>query len=152
VTVNTTAGTIELKELPGFVRTEAIGALERVMHSNLTEVKENQIDVLIRNLAQARLEAAFGVAYAGIFGSQIMGLTALEARRKIAANEAYTFYQEFERKYPEVYNGYGFAGWLGFLKQRGLVETVGDDIRITPQGDDFMRWLRATKVSVHKAF
>lgn len=152
VTVNPAAGTIELKELPGFLRTEAIGNLERELHSNLKAIKENQIDLLIRNLAQARLEAAFGIIYAGIFGSQIVGLTALEARRKVTASEAYAFYQEFEKKYPEIYNGYGFSGWLGFLKQRGLVEAVGDDIRITPLGDDFLKWLKATKLSFNKAF
>jgi hypothetical protein len=144
---------IELKELPGLGRTAAMGTLERELHANLKAIPENhQTDVLIRNLAQARLEATFGIIYAGIFGSQIMGLTALEARRTIPASEAYAFYQEFEKKYPEIYNRYGFPGWLGFMKQRGLVEAVGDDIRITPLGDDFLQWLRATKLSVNKAY
>ncbi len=150
VSVNAASGAIELKELPGFVRTEAIGNLERDLHANLKNITENQEDILIRNLAQARLEAAFGIVYAGIFGSQILGLTSLEARRKVPATEAYAFYQEFEKKYPEVYTGYGFSGWLGFLKQRGLVEAAGDDIRITPIGDDFLKWLRATKLSLNK--
>jgi hypothetical protein len=152
VSVDVSSGTIELKELPGLTRTEAIGNLERELHVNLKNVTENQVDILIRNLAQARLETAFGIVYAGIFGSQIVGLNELAARRKVAATEAYTFYQEFEKKYPEIYAGYGFSGWIGFLKDRGLVAQTGDDIRITPLGDDFLTWLRATKLSRNKAW
>jgi hypothetical protein len=150
VKINVSAGTIELKELPGFTRTEAIAALERKLHSDLAAITGNQTDILIRNLAQARLEAAFGIIYAGIFGSQIVGLNELAARRRVAASEAHAFYQEFEKKFPEMYTGYGFSGWLGFMKQRGLVEAVGDDIRITPLGDDFLTWLKATKLSTNK--
>lgn len=55
------------------MRTEAIGTLERELHTNLKAVKENQIDILIRNLAQARLEALFGTVYAGISGARFLG-------------------------------------------------------------------------------
>lgn len=48
--------------------------------------------------------------------------------------------------------GYEFSGWVGFLKQRGLVEAVGHDFRITPKGDDFLQWLRATKFPLNRAW
>jgi hypothetical protein len=66
-------GAIELKEIPGLPRTPAIANLERQLHTRLKNITADPVDVLIRNLAQARLEAWFGKIYASIFGSQIRG-------------------------------------------------------------------------------
>jgi hypothetical protein len=105
-------GKIELKEIPGLVRTNAIANLERDLHARLVNVVgADKVDVLVRNLAQARLEAAFGFIYAGIFGSQIAGLIQLQARRKVSIDEAHKFCLEAAaQKYPEVYAEYGFPG------------------------------------------
>ena len=152
IKIDADSSTVKLKEIPGLVRTAAIARLERDLHTRLKDITPDTdpVDVLVRNLAQARLEAAFGFIYAGIFGSQIARLIALEARRRVPTDEAHKFYLEIETKYPEVYAGYGFAGWIGFLKHHGLVTQVGDDITITDFGDDFLEWLRATRLSVNK--
>jgi hypothetical protein len=150
VRATTTSDSVELREIPGLSRTKAIETLERNIHGQLKNVTEDPVHVLVRNLAQARLEAAFGFIYAGIFGSQILGLIHLEARRKVSTDEVYRFYQEVEAKYPEIYQGYGFAGWLGFLKTHGLTAQKDTDVLITPFGDDFLKWLQATSLSIKK--
>jgi hypothetical protein len=149
---NLDSGSIALKDIPGLTRTEAIANIEREIFERLKSITAEPVDVLVRNLAQARLEAAFGFIYAGIFGSQIRGLIALEARRKIPTDEAFRFYKEIEAQYPEIYAGYGFVGWIGFVKSRGLVAQVADDVAITAFGDDFLRWLQATQLTINKPY
>lgn len=147
-------GSIELKELPGLPRTQAMGKLEKELHANLRAFPEDQrIDLLVRNLAQSRLEAAFALTYHAIFGSQIEGLIQLRARRKVVNDEAYAFYQPYEQQYPDVYKGYGFGGWLNFLTSKGLVKQEADGVlSITDEGDDFLKWMEARKLSSKKAF
>ncbi len=144
---------IKLKEFPNLPRTNAITSVEHQLHDAVKDVNENdKVDILIRNLAQARLEAGFGIVYAVIFGSQISGLIELAARRKVSAQEAFEFYKPYAEEYPEVYTEYGFSGWRGFLINRGLIEAVDDDIRITDIGDDFLKWLRATGLGQNKPY
>lgn len=144
---------IQLKEMPGLERTPTIARVEQQLHANLKAIPENdRIDLLIRTLAQSRLEAAFGIIYAGIFGSQIAGLIQLEARRRVPTNEAYEFFKTYELKYPEIYKNYGFPGWLQFLKTFGLISQEGEEVLITIAGDDFLRWMRTNNLSADKVW
>lgn len=154
VKVDTDPGTVTLKDIPGLVRTTAIARLELELHEKLKSITPGTepVDVLVRNLAQARLEAAFGFIYAGIFGSQIAGLISLEARRKVSNDEAHRYFLEVDQRFPQVYADYGFAGWLGFLKNHGLIAQAGDDVAVTDFGDDFLLWLRATRLSIAKPY
>lgn len=150
---NQDSGVIKLKDFPTLPRTEAIASVEYQLHDAVKGVSENdKVDILIRNLAQARLEAAFGIVYAVIFGSQISGLIELAARRKVSAQEVFEFFKPYEEKYPEIYTEYKFSGWSSFLINRGLIEVVGDDIRITDIGDDFLTWLRVKGLGQNKAY
>jgi hypothetical protein len=145
------SGTVELKEIPGLTRTPAMANIERQLHAQIKSVTADPVDVLIRNLAQARLEAWFGKVYSLIFGSQIHGLVELKARRKIPTAQAIAYYQEYEKANPEMYKGYGFAGWIGFLRNAGLITQTDDDVVITEVGDDFLSWLDASKLSPNRA-
>jgi hypothetical protein len=151
-TTSVMSGAIELKEISGLVRTPAIANVERDLHAILRGGIADPIDVLVRNLAQARLEAAFGAIYAVIFGSQIAGLKELGARRRVTNAEAHQFYLEIEKQNPEAYAGYGFSGWLGFLKNRGLIRQEGEDVVMTDLADDFLTWLQAARLTVNKPF
>lgn len=145
-------GDVQLKEIPGTTRSPAIAALEREIHTNLERIPDNKIDVLVRALAQSRLEGLFSTVYGGIFGSQIAGLMALQARRRVTAKEAYEFYKPYEEKHPEVYKSYGFRGWLTYLLGHQLISQQGEDILITEIGDDFLGWMLARNLSQNKAF
>ena len=114
VKVDSDSGTIELKEIPGPVRTAAIAALERELHVRLKSITADPVDVLVRNLAQARLEAAFGFIYAGIFGSQIAGLMELGARRKVPTDEAYKFLFRNRKKISGSVYGLWLSGVARF--------------------------------------
>ena len=108
------SGAIELKEIPGLTRTPAMAKIERELHALLKTVTADPVDVLVRNLAQARLEAWFGKVYASIFGSQIHGLIELRARRKIPTAQAIAYYDEYEKANPEFYKGMGLPDGSGF--------------------------------------
>ena len=144
------SGAVELKEIPGLTRTPAIARVERELHVQLKTVTAPPIDVLVRNLAQARLEAMFGNIYARIFGSQIHGLMELRARRKVPTANVVAFYETYEKANPEFYKGYGFPGWIGFLKSNNLITQTDDDVVVTELGDDFLTWLEAMKLSPDK--
>jgi hypothetical protein len=107
---------------------------------------DKAIGLLVRNLAQARLEARFGLIYAQIFGTQIRGLEALSARRTVSNAEALAFYEEATAAEREFYEGYGFTGWLNFLKFHVLIEQDNERVAITDLGDDFLLWLLGAPV------
>jgi hypothetical protein len=97
-------------------------------------------------------QKALRAIYTGIFGSQIAGLLQLEARRQVSADEVHAFFKTYEDRHPEAYAGYGFAGWIGFLKQRELVTVKDTTYSITPFGDEFLRWMRSANLPQDKAY
>ena len=152
VTTKSVVGSVTLKDVPGLSRTKAISALELKLHDQLNGLSDTQ-DRLINALAEAQLAASFGVTYAFIFGSQIAGLKELSVRRRATVAEAVTFFSEAERLNPKFYEGYGFAGWLNFLKARNLVAQTGNNqefVEITDIGDDFVLWLERSKLPTNR--
>ncbi len=151
--ITSVSGTIELKEFPGVTRTPAIGNLERQLLAHIKAFSGTQDDIinlLVRALAQSRLESKFGYTYALIFGSQIRGLVELAARRRVSADDALSFYNEAISQNREFYQGYGFGGWLGFLKRNDLIAQDDEGVTITEIGEDFLRWLQAMRLPTNK--
>jgi hypothetical protein len=75
-------------------------------------------------------------------------LIELRARRKIPTAQAVAYFEE--KTNPEFYKGYGFAGWIGFLRNNQLITQTEDDVVITDIGNDFLIWLEATKLSPNR--
>jgi hypothetical protein len=137
----------ELRALPGYIRSEPIAAIERSLHAALQQVPEgDRIDVLVRELAQARLERVFERIYNLIFGSQILGLRRLNERPSVTIDEARAFFEEFRQANPDAYGSIGFEEWLGFLLNQGLVTRDGSSIAITDLGRDFLFYLAANRL------
>jgi hypothetical protein len=140
---------IELQEFPGLTRTKAMGMIERHLLASLAAnpmPSDKAIPLLVRNLAQTRLEARFGLIYSQIFGTQIRWLEALGACRTVTNAEALAFYEEAIAAEREFYESYGFTGWLSFLKNHSLIEQDNARVVITDLGDDFLLWLQVTPV------
>ncbi len=143
----------ELKPLPGINRTKALEAVERNLHDSLKIYDENnRLDILVSYLAQARLELSFERIYRVIFGSQIEGLRHLSEVGQVSFDEARAFFDRVKEKYPELYEDYGFAGWLGFLESEYLVHRNGNFIEITDFGRDFLAYLANRRLPEGKAF
>jgi hypothetical protein len=102
-TSETISTTKELKELPGFPRTPAIENLERQFHTSLEYIEgDKRKDVLVRLLAQARLETAFERIYRLIFGSQIALLKRLNGTSLITIDEARSLFTAYAAQFPEL--------------------------------------------------
>jgi hypothetical protein len=147
------AASIQLKDIPGLSRTEAIAELEKRLHALLTAVSaEERVDRLVRLLAESRLEAEFERIYRVIYGSQIAGLRILNMERRVSIEDARKRFEPIAAAYPEAYRDYGFDGWLGFLINTGLVERKGDMLELSPLGRDFLLFLTARGMREDKPF
>lgn len=127
------------KQLPGLLRTKAIDDLERLLRQNLSDVpEEDRLDWLLVQLAQTRLIAHFERVYRAIFGTQITLLRRLNEQSTITVGDARQFYSENAAKYTEIYDTYGFDGWITFLMNESLIMQREDKLDILPVGRDFL--------------
>jgi hypothetical protein len=140
-----------LQPLPGLDRTPTIEALEKHLLQALAVVDESKkVALLVRLLAQARLEHAFALIYNSIFGSQIAFLRYLEKTVRASQSDAQSYMETAKARAPELYGNYGFGGWMSFLVSQGLVDVANEELTITGFGRDFLLYLSARKLSETK--
>lgn len=145
----------QLKELPGISRTQAMAHIERLLHDSLhqsTTKQEDREDLLVRLLAQSRLETLFEQTYRLIFGSQISALKLLNQGIRASDADARAHFEHQKELNPEVYEHYGYEQWLGFLLGRDLIMQSKDTFEITDIGRDFLLYLTAKGLSENKPF
>jgi hypothetical protein len=137
-----------LREFPGNVRTRAISRIEIDLHKQIGVIDEGQrVDLLIRQLAQSRLETHFERVYRNIFGSQISGLKLLSTQNagQVAREGAKQWFEdEVKSKFPDFYKDTSFETWLQFLINMLLVESTPDSVTITEIGRDYLTYMSAT--------
>jgi hypothetical protein len=143
----------ELKELPGLTRTPPIAAIEKSIHKALEIYKpETYVDLLVRHLAQSRLETVFERVYGAIYGSQIAGLRELIKRGgKISMADAVKGFDEAKSRSAFPAN-FTFDLWLQFLKAFDFIEAEDNEIRITDIGKDFLLYLSARGLPENKPY
>jgi hypothetical protein len=131
----------DLKELPGLQRTPLMGSIEKSIHGELELYKpEAHVDLLVRHLAQSRIESVFERIYGGIFGSQIAGLRALAARGKVAMADTVQFFDD-QKSHKGVLPEVTFASWFQFLKNFELIKAENDEVELTDIGKDFLLFI-----------
>ena len=57
-------------------------------------------------------------------------------------------YDEAAHRFPEIYEGHGFASWLQFLEQMRLISWDGSNVVLTPEGHSFLRFRFVTDAMV----
>jgi len=103
-----------------------------------------QVDILVCQLAEARIAAHFQDTYFKIFGSQHAFLRRLNTETgsgsmSRAASQA--FLHELAAANVSVSQAnYDFNQWLAFPVSRGFVNVGVDSISITNTGQDFLVW------------
>lgn len=135
----------ELKEIPGISRTPTMALIEKSIHEALQIYNpDSHVDLLVRQLAQSRLEGVFERVYGPIFGSQILGLRALAAKPagKVLRGEALQFFDELKSK-SVISADIAFEAWLQYLVAFDLVKKTDDEVSITDVGRDFLMFLSA---------
>ncbi|MCS3896412.1 hypothetical protein M2171_005545 [Bradyrhizobium japonicum USDA 38] len=142
----------ELKDLPGFPeRSPMVAKVETDLHTELELFDpDRRIDLLIRNLAVARLATSFEQIHRTLFGSQLRSLRALAASENGAASRAEAssaFENQVKPRFPEFYEKSSFDEWVRYLITVGLVEMKADKIAITEKGRELLRYADAVGLS-----
>lgn len=85
-----------------------------------------------------------------IFGSQIAALKRLNEVGRATVDDAREFFRPYAEQFPQLYNNYGFDGWLGFLKGGGLIVQNGNVLEISDFGRDFLIYLTERRLAENK--
>ena len=83
---------------------------------------------------------AFEPATAALWDTQIAVLDHSRAagREGLDVDALRTLYQQQARRFPELYDGSSFVGWVRFLEQADLVVCFGASVAITAKGCEFL--------------
>jgi hypothetical protein len=104
-----------------------------------------QVDVLVTQLAEARITARFQETYFTIFGSQHAFLRRLNSQTGSGAmsrDTSQAFLQELAAANSSVAQAnHNFNQWIAYLVSQGFVNVGIDTISITNSGQDFLVWV-----------
>lgn len=105
---------------------------------------QDQVELLVSQLAEARVGARFQDTYITIYGSQHARLRMLNSQTgtgTVTRDAAQAFLQHLATINPTVAKAnHEFNAWLIFLVQRGFVNVTVDSVSITNGGQDFLVW------------
>lgn len=87
------------------------------------------------------LTQAFNPDYVVLWQTQLPALDFISSagRRGRQMGDLAALYALSARQYPELYEGTGFAGWLKFLMESGLVVVSATTVTITHDGQLFVQ-------------
>lgn len=132
---------------PGAIVRETVQLVEGEIRTELTKYAPADRELaLINALAATRVRGQHEFNYNRIFGSQIEGLKQLDQLGGATIDQARAFFEPYTRQYPQVYENYGFEGWLTFMVNAGLVARAGDRLIATPFGHDFLVYMREVRL------
>jgi hypothetical protein len=97
---------------------------------------------LILFAARALLMVQFEQVDNAIWASQLALLNHLNAKpngESLSMLRQY-YYEPATKVFPDWFANYPFEGYMGFLLRNILVEQVGDSVRITDRGMEYLRW------------
>lgn len=109
--------------------------------------------VLLRLFARSVLMAKFERIEGIIWKSQIDLLMHLDhsAEGESPGRLKEQFYAKAAALYPAEFSGYSFEGYISFLRNMSLLDIVGESIRISQEGKEYLAWrveqARAPKVA-----
>jgi hypothetical protein len=119
---------------------------ERLLRTALKQLgivdQQEQIGVLIRQLAVTQLWLRAEYFYRTIFGSQIQILKFLNTRPGSTKAELLGFYEQAKANFPKLYATYSFEQYLQYLLRGPLIlEDAPDHYAITWAGREFLKWM-----------
>lgn len=119
----------------------SVNDLETVLLEKLQESEpQARVPMLLRALAETRINLAFEIVYRVIFGSQIAFLRILHPATRLPRSAAFEAFHSRAMEIPDM-AVYGFDNWLAFLRGNGLVNVEGEAIEITNLGRDFIVYM-----------
>jgi len=147
----------EIKESVGQRKEE--GARESSFAEGSVTLKtlQEQIKVLLEQIAALQTALVFERVYQNIFGSQIKLLDALRevGVQGILYENVAAFYQA-TRKTWSTLSSYSLNQYLNYLVNAGLVEIIQEGVtkkcKITSQGVDFLEYIEKLNYTKNKSF
>lgn len=127
---------------PNVLRSSPVARIEARIQEDLKELLPGEREgQLLTALAQTRLEAAFNLAYANIFGSQIRALKDLNQRGgTISRSEAELAFENFKSE-NKVFSNWPFDQYIMFLRHYLFIDEVQGDFILTDYGREFLAYL-----------
>jgi hypothetical protein len=110
------------------------------------------VDVLIRHLARAQMQAAFESLYRVVFGSQLALLREANTGVGISFEAAKALYVSVSAQNPEFFKGYSYSDYIGFMLNQQLVLESNGAYRSTIRGQTFLEWMVRCQLTEKKAF
>ena len=108
--------------------------------------------VLVRYLAASLIVQKFEKVYSEILGSQLEILQNLNMVGDVGLDidTVKSWYEQAEVSNPNVFKNYSFNRWLGFLESWSLIKRNGEDVSITLDGREFLKYLIDQGYSFYK--
>ncbi|WP_137110484.1 hypothetical protein [Rhodobacter sp. SY28-1] len=133
-------------------RTAAIAEQEKVLRAAIEQLpKGDVLDITINALAIEQLEKGYALAYADIFGSQILLLQKINERGgQVSKSDGEEFFSEVKSRFSEL-SDWDFEKYTNFLVQRNLLR-VDSSVELTPLGKDFIHFIVRYGLRTDKAF
>ena len=130
--------------LPAFAEDSLPAFFESKIREGLPGTDQRERETfLIRGLAVAQIAWIFEALNFLIFGSQLALLQAVNTT-SLTIEQARTFYSQAAVTHHEFYASYPFESWLDWLITTAkFVTREGDDIYITDEGREFLKFLIA---------
>lgn len=130
--------------------TPTVSVIENNLRAALADYNpDKHIDLLLRNLAQARVERGFEYVHSEIFDSQVKGLRELQsAGGTIARVEAERYFEQVQAKFPEAFANTTFEHWFAFVHRNLLADEHNGQIVLTDVGRDFLEFVQNYKAGV----
>ncbi|WP_457660135.1 hypothetical protein [Sinorhizobium medicae] len=101
--------------------------------------ESSKIPLLVKSLAEARVERAFEWLFGNIFGSQIVALRYLQQKSEITIAEAEEFFENVVKPMDkELYAILTFEDWSRFLLLNELVAMESGKVKSTQIANDFL--------------
>ncbi|UJH69076.1 hypothetical protein [Allomuricauda sp. SCSIO 65647] len=115
---------------------------------------QNKYDRIYKYSKLLVLVKSFEKIYDSIYGSQIRLLQRLNHSNIESKASLKMYYDNANKVYPEAYKSYSYEKYLEFMKINGLVIENEDpeNLQITFQGRDFLRYLVEAGSSLEKRF
>lgn len=127
---------------PNVLRTQPLQKLEDSLRKELQSLDESQrMPVLLKALAQSRLEGAFNLVYANIFGSKIRALRMLNERGgRIDRASAEKNFNELKSNTPAIQD-WTLDFYLQFLRRYLFMDEISGYFILTDFGREFLAYL-----------
>ena len=127
---------------PNVLRSAPLAGIEHSLQNDLNAVPVDQREAqLLTSLAQTRLESAFNLAYANIFGSQIRALRLLNDRGGKISRETADFEFKALQKEHQVFSDWSLDQYLNFLRHYLFIDEVQGEFVLTDFGREFLAHL-----------